>query len=180
MSIYKKRAKADENNREGGYKNKVFFCPVADFLSIKQPVGPFVEPGDKFKIATAHTFTAPAGFISFATKKHAVTSSAETTGEDGSKSLTYKFNFILLGDDAVTQEYLETLLNDDVITLIKDQDCINTTDHIQFGDECLTPDFSVTFTGNTTKEGLKEWAVEGTVKAKRFWYSAAVTEKVEA
>lgn len=180
MSIYKKRAKADEVNKEGGYKNKVFFCPIADFLSIKKPVGPFVNPGDKFKIATAHTFTAPAGFISFDCKKHAVTTTAETTGEDGSKSLTYKFKFVLLGDDAITQEYLETMLNDDVLVLVKDQDCLNATDHTQFGDECLTPDFTVTFDGKTTKEGLKEWNIEGSVKGKRFFYSAAVTEKVVA
>lgn len=180
MSIYKKRTKADETNREGGYKNKVYFAPVADFATIAAPTAPFTNVGDKYKIAGNHTFGEDDGFISFITKKHAVTSSAETTGEDGAKSLTYKFNFILLGDDAVTQEQLETLLNDDVICLIKDQDCLNSTEHVQFGDECVTPDFTVTFTGNTSKEGLKEWAVEGMVKAKRFFYSGAITEKPTA
>jgi hypothetical protein len=180
MSIYKRRLKADELNKEGGYKNKVYFAPVADFLSLKKPVGPFAAPGDKFKITTAHTFTAPAGFIAFDCKKHAVTTTAETTGEDGSKSLTYKCRFTLLGDDAITQEYLETMLNDDIIMLVKDQDCLVATEHVQFGDECVTPDFTITFDGKTTKEGLKEWTVEATVKAKRFFYTGAVTEKVVA
>ena len=180
MSIYKKRTKADETQKEGGYKNKVYFAPVADFASIAKPTAPFTNPGDKYKITGNHTFGEDDGFISFICKKHAVTTSAETTGEDGSKSITYKFNFILLGDDAVTQEYLTELLNDDVIALVKDQDCNDADTHVQFGDECLTPDFTATFTGNTTKEGLKEWAVQGMVKAKRFFYGGTLTEKPEA
>lgn len=177
MSIYKRRFKADETFAEGGYKNAIWFATLTDFLSLKAPVAPFTNLGDKFKIVTAHTFGANDGFIQWRCKKHAVTSTVETTGEDGSKSLTYKFRFTILGDNASTQEQMQEMLNDDLIVLLKDQDCINTNEYVQFGDSCTTPDYTVSADFKTTKEGLKEWTVEGTVKGKRFFYSAAVTEK---
>lgn len=174
--VYGKRTKADETNKEGGYKNKVYFAPVSSFTSIKTPIAVPVAAGDKVKIITAHTFGASDGFISYECKKHAVTHTSETTGDDGSKSLIHKFSFEMLGDSASTLEQMRDFLNDDLIVLLKDQDC-GATEHIQFGDGCLTPDFNISFDGKTTKEGLKVYKVEGTVKDKKFFYTATVTEK---
>lgn len=178
-SNYKKRVKADETFAEGGYKNQFWFAPVADFLSIKTP-GVWAALGDKVKITLAHTFGEDDGFIAWRGKKHAVTTTAETTGEDGSKSLLHKGRIIVLGDGASTLEQMRDLLNDDIIILVKDQDCLNAGDYVQFGDECLSPDLTITFDGKTTKEGLKEYTVEWSVKDKKFFYSGAVTEKPEA
>lgn len=176
MSIYKKRTRAGQTNMEGGYKSLVYLAPVSDFLSLKKPSST-AALGDKYKITQTHTFGSADGFVALTTKKHAVTSTGETTGDDGAKSIVYKFNFTILGDDAMTQEQLETMLNDDIIIILKDQNCINATDFVQFGDECVTPDFVVNFDAKNSKEGLKEWTVEGTVKAKRFFYSGTITEK---
>lgn len=174
---YKKRTKADENFKEGGYKNVVLFAQTSAVTSMARPTSTPSVQGDKVKITTAHTFSAGEGFISLVCKKHSVTSTSETTGDDGSKSLTHKAKFIILGDDASTLEGMQDMLNDDLFFLIKDQDCLNTSAYTQFGDDCLSVDVTVAFDGKTTKEGLKEYTVEISVKGKKFFYSGAVSEK---
>jgi hypothetical protein len=72
---------------------------------------------------------------------------------------------------------LENILNDNCIFLLKDQDCLNAGEFVQFGDECLQPTIKLEFDGKTTKEGNKEYKLTGTVKSKKFWYSGALTEK---
>lgn len=176
MSIYKKRAKADEKNAEGGYQNNFWFAPKADFTVIASP-GVYAALGDKVKITADHTFGAGDGFINWRGKKHGVTHTSETTGDDGSKSFLHKFKVEVEGDDALTLEQMQEMLNDDLICLLKDQDCANTDEFVQFGDACLTPDFTITFDGKTTKEGRKIYTVEGSVKGKKYFYSGAVTEK---
>lgn len=176
MSIYKKRAKADEKNVEGGYQNNFWFAPKADFTNIAKP-GVYAALGDKVKITTDHTFGAGDGFINWRAKKHGVTHTSETTGDAGSRSLTHTIVIEVLGDDALTLEQMQEILNDDVIALLKDQDCDNTDEFVQFGDECLTADFSIAFNGNKTSEGLKIYTITGVVKGKKYFYSGAVTEK---
>lgn len=179
-NLYKKYAKADIKNRDGGYKALIFFAPVDTFLSIKQPTPTPAALGDTKKITTAHTFGVDDGFISLLCKLHSVTSKSTTTGDEGSQSIEHTFEGIVLGDSAVLQEELEGIMNDNSIFLIKDQDCINATELVQFGDECLQPNIKLEFDGKTTKEGLKEYKLTGTVKGKKFWYSGTVTEKPDA
>lgn len=174
--MYKKIAKADQLNKEGGYKNVVFFAPKDDFLAVAKPTINLTSLGGPVTITTTHTFPADKGFISFLSKKHAVTTKATSTGEDGSKSLLHTFEFILLGDSSTTLDQMRQMLNDDLIFLVKDQDCLNATDYVQFGDECLMPDITIEFDGKTTKEGLKEYKVTGSVKDKKFFYQGTITE----
>jgi hypothetical protein len=167
---YKKIQKADQKNTEGGYKNVVNFCKVTDFLTTAKPA----VAGSR-SITADHTFGAGKGFTSWLCTKHSVTTTAETTG-DVSKSLIHKAKFSLLGDSSSTLEQVEEMLNDENIFMLKDQDCLNATEFIQFGDECSTPDVSVSFDGKTTKEGMKEYTVELSVKGKKFFYSGALTQ----
>lgn len=176
-NLYKKILVADQVNKEGGYKNVVLWAPTSTFLSIKTPTATPTVLGDKKKITLTHTFKTDEGFISWLCKKHSVTSTCESTGDEGAQSLVWTMKFILLGDQASTLEQLEEQLNLDCIFLVKDQDCINATEYVQFGDECLTPVAKVGFDGKTTLEGLKEYSVEVKVKGKKFFYSGVVTEK---
>ncbi len=175
-TLYKKILKADQKNTEGGYKNVVLFAPVASFLALAKPA-PGASPalGDGLKITTDHTFTSPGGWYSWLCTKHSVTITGETTG-DVAKSLVWKSKFHLLGDSASTQEQLQNMLNDDMIFLLKDGACLTAAEYVQLGNECNTPDVTVTFDGKTTKEGLKEYIVEVTVKAAKYWYSGTVVE----
>jgi len=173
---YAKIAKAEQVNIQGGYRNVVLFAPRDTFLTFGTPVSPAVALGDEVSIATAHTFGANDGFISWLNKKHSVTTTSETTGDAGAQSLVHHAKFTLLGDSASTLEQLRNLLNDDCIFLLKDQDCIN-GQYVQLGDECLCPNVKVSFDGKTTAEGLKEYTIEIDVKDKKYFYNAAVTEK---
>ena len=178
QNLFKKFTKTETaKNRNGGYKNVLYYAPVSTFLSIKQPTNAPAALGDTKKITTAHTFPVDEGWMSLLCKLHSVTTKATTVGDEGAQRLQHDFEGIILGDSAIHQEQLEAMLNDNCLFLLKDQDCINTTDYVQFGDECLTPNIKLEFTGNTTKEGLKEYKILGTVLDKKFWYSATVTEK---
>lgn len=176
-NLYKKIVAADQLNKDGGYKNVLWFAPTDTFTSIKKPTPTPAALGDKKKITTAHTFGEDDGFIPLLCKTHSVTSKGATVGEDGAQSMEYTFEGIVLGDSAVLQEELEEQLNAMNIWLIKDQDCLNATEFVQFGDECVQPTIKLEFDGKTTKEGMKEYKMTGTIKGKKFWYSATVTEK---
>ena len=176
-NIYKKRGKSEQTNKEGGYKNVVLFAPVDTFLTMGVPTNAPAVAGDKVSISDDHTFGAEDGFISLLSKKHSVTTTSESTGDDGAKSLVHKAKFVLLGDDASTLEQMRDMLNDDIVWLVKDQDCANTDTFIQLGDGCLQPTATISFDGKTTAEGLKEYTVELSVKDKKFFYSGTVTQK---
>ena len=175
-NLYKKLDKSTAENTGGGYKNVVLLAPRDTFTKIEQPIAVPTALGDKYKIATAHTFPEDEGFISWLCKLHSVTLTGETVGEDGANEMMWKSVFSLLGDGAITQEEVTDQLNADNIWLLKDSDCLAGGPYVQLGDECVSPEVKVTFDGKTTKEGMKEYTVEITCK-KKYFYSGAVTEK---
>lgn len=175
-NVYGHRAKAAIVNEQGGYANILWFAPRDEFSAIETPTATPSAAGDKVTIAGDHTFATGKGFRKWLGKKHSVTTTTEPTGDDGSQSLMHKGSCIILGDDASTLEQVRDLLNDDLIILVKDQNCAADT-FIQFGDECLSPTIKVSFDGKTTKEGLKEYKLDWEVKDKKFFYTGTVTEK---
>lgn len=158
----------------GGYKNVILMARRADFLAIQKPTPTPTELGDSLSIATAHTFTSPKGFYSWDAKQHSVTLKSSSVGDDGAREQEWSGEFIILGDNASTDEQLRRTLNDDIILLLKEASCIGTDSYIQLGDECVAPTFSVEFDGKTTKEGKKEYKVTVTSK-KKYFYAATVT-----
>jgi len=174
---YRKFTKTDAaKNRDGGYKNVVYWAPVDTFASIKQPTVT-TALGNAKEVIVADTFNADEGYISMLCKTHSVTTKTETVGEEGAQALQHTFEFIFLGESAAHLETAEGMINDGAVWLLKDQDCINATTFIRFGDDCLQPTVKAEFTGNTTKEGLKEWKITGTIRGKRVFYTSTVTEK---
>jgi hypothetical protein len=163
----------DPDFATGGYKNVFLFAPRADFLVLSPVITPEVNLGDALTISAAHTFTSPAGFYQHACRTHSVTLKAETVGDDGAKELQWTATFGILGDSASTQEQLQNQLNDDVICLLKDAEC-GINQYVQLGNDCVSPEFSVSFDGKTTKEGKKEYTVTVVCK-KKYFYSYAVT-----
>jgi hypothetical protein len=157
----------------GGYKNVFYFAPKTDFLALSGVVDPEVALGDALTIAAVHTFTAPKGFFSYACKTHSVTLKSTTVGDDGAEELEHNAEFIVIGDNASTQEQLQRILNDDVIAILKDAAC-GVNQYIQLGNDCVSPTFKVEFDGKTTKEGKKEYKVTVTCK-KKYFYNYTVT-----
>lgn len=175
-NLYKSYSKGDIKNRDGGYKALIQFAPVDTFTTVAMP-GAAVALGDTKKISDDHVFGAGDGFMSLLCKLHSVTSKGTPVGDEGAQSIEWNFTGIILGDSAMLQEELEGILNDNCIFLLKDQDCINTTELVQFGDECLQPTIKIEFDGKTTKDGMKEYTLTGTIKKKKYWYSGTVTPK---
>ena len=176
---YKKIIKADQKNVDGGYKNVVLWAPRSSFTLLSMPSpGNSPTSGDSLKITADHTFGVADGFISWLCKKDSVTIKGTSEGEAGAKSMVWTAEFILLGDSASTQEQLEDQLNDDVVALFKDSNCLQATDYTQLGDDCNNPEFSVEFDGKTTASGLKEYKVTMKCKKKgKYFYSGTVDEK---
>ncbi len=158
----------------GGYKNVFLFAARADFLVLSPAVTPVVDPEDALTIAAAHTFTNPKGFTEWACRTHSVTFKSATVGEEGAQELEHTVEFEVIGDSASNQAQMQTILNDDIIALLKDADCVG-GQYIQLGNDCVTPIFKVEFDGKTTKEGKKIYKVTATCK-KKYWYSYAVTK----
>jgi hypothetical protein len=178
INKYKKITKADTKvNQEGGYKNVVMFAPVNTATTWAVPVATPTLLGQKVTIPGDHIFPTDEGFMSLHSKKDSVTITGETTGDAGAQSIVWTLRHTILGDSASTQEQLQEMLNDDLILLAKDQDCIAGGGYVQLGDECTQPNIKVSFDGKTTAEGLKEYTLEATVKNKKFWYEGTVTEK---
>lgn len=174
---YKKLTKADQRNTDGGYKNVVLWAPRDTFSALAMPDPAVTTPGASLQITDDHTFSTGNGFISWACKQHSVTLVSESSGDPGAKSLVWTTTFSLLGDSASSQEQLEDMLNDDVVMLLKDANCLQATDYVQLGDECNNPEVDVKFDGKTTAEGRKEYTVSVKVKRAKYFYSGTVTEK---
>jgi hypothetical protein len=83
---------------------------------------------------------------------------------------------VVLGDGPEIQEQMDMLLNDDIICLVKEANCIVNDSYVQMGDECVQPDITVAFNSNNNAEGSKEWTVTIAVTGKKFFYTGAVTE----
>lgn len=177
-NLYKKFDQSTQEGTTGGYKNVVFFAPVDTFTDIALPTTTPAALGDKYKISTAHTFPTDEGFISMLCKLHSVVVTGETVGEDGANEVMFKAVFTLLGDGAMTQEQVLGLLNASNIWLLKDAECHAGT-YVQLGNECKPAETKVSFDSKSTKEGMKEYTLELSSKAKYF-YSATVTEKPAA
>jgi hypothetical protein len=162
----------------GGYKNVVYMSPRSAFLSIAKPVSVPTALGEGVTITSAHTFTDPAGFITWECKTASVTGKATTVGEDGSGEIEYTYTFVIIGDSATTQEQMQTSINDDIIWMLKEANCLVDDSYVQLGDECNPAQAKVDADFKTTKEGKKEWTVTVVSKA-RYFYTAVVTLSTE-
>lgn len=177
-NLYKKFTQTEAaKNRDGGYKPKIFFAPTDTFLAIQKPTDTPAALGDTKKITTAHTFNAPAGFISLLAKQHSVKTKSTSIGDDGVKQMEHEFEVIVTGESPEHLEQFESMLNDNLMILLKDQDCVNATDHVQFGDDCLTPTLSLEFDSADTNTGVKYYKLTGKIRGHKYFYSGTVTEK---
>jgi hypothetical protein len=177
QNLLKKFGKTQTStSKDGGYKNLVYFSPVDTFDDIKSPAADAVL-GDKYKITDDHTLLADEGFISMLCKLNSVTTKSESVGEDDAMRTKHTAEFIWYGDSAEHLAQAELMRENPAIWLLKDQDCINATDYVQFGDSCNQPTFKFEFTGNTTKEGMKEYKGTLEIIGKKYFYSGVVTEK---
>lgn len=162
----------------GGYKNILYMSPLADFLSLSVPAIPAVLIGDGSKITGAHTFTDPKGFIAWDSKTNGVTGTFATTGEQGAQETEYSYKVTILGDDEFMQDMRDKILNDHIIWLVKEANCLEDDKYVQLGDECVAPKVTAEGDFKTADAGMKEWTITIVSKA-RYFYTGAVTLSTE-
>lgn len=166
-------------DRKPGHSDMLLICPIGNFLSIKVPVGPFTLPGDTKKIATAHTFADDNGFIEIQCKAKSIEGTGEATGEPGGQVPNYKYKVIIRGESARVTEFVENLMNEDIIALLNSPQC-GVDSYVQVGSACSPAQLSgfATRSGSKGAGGFKE--VEFTIESgDKFYYSGAVTKQVE-
>lgn len=166
-------------NRRAGYKNQAWITPRSWITTIP-PALALDGPG-AYEIGTDFVFSEdPAGgiladgFISCYATRHSVTVSGETIGDSGSLSMIWKPKIMIPGDGSNVQSLLETLMNEDLILLVKDASCPG--GYLMFGCDCGPAGVSkLTFDGGTTKDGSKGWTMELESNC-RLFYNGTITE----
>lgn len=167
------------SEKRAGYSDVILIAEVAKFTSIASP-GAYAAAGDSKKISTAHTFPAGPpveGFYELRGKRGTTGGDGESIGESGGGLMEYKPSVDVVGDNAEMCEYIENLLNKEVIMLLGSPVCDSADPYVQFGGSCSPAEVEkVTLrTGKKTEGGLKVYTI--TFKTtEKFFYSGTVTK----
>ena len=90
--------------------------------------------GDKYKIATSHTFTTGKGALSVQCFYKTGDQSGEAAGDMGAKILNFKPKIFIQGDNAAALELVNNLLNKQVILWLEKPGCPGQL--VQYGCTC--------------------------------------------
>jgi hypothetical protein len=136
-------------------------------------------PGATRKITTAHGFDPNDGFFMIQCKGKSITPTGDAAGNAGEQVRNLKYEVIIKGDSAIIDEFIDQILNEDLVALFNDPVC-GQNNLLQIGSECTPANISgYTFAGgNKGAAGVKEHKF--TIECPdRFWYSGEVVRKVE-
>jgi hypothetical protein len=167
-------------DKKPGHSDIVLVSPTSEFLNIALPTGPFLNPGDTKRITADHTFATNKGFKSIQCKAKSIDPTADASGEAGGQVPNYKYKIIIKGDSPHINEFVENLLNEDILALFNDPVC-GINNYVQLGSAC-TPANIEGFAyrgGNKGAGGFKEY--EFVISSSdKFFYEGTVTMAVEA
>jgi hypothetical protein len=175
--MYTNLPKQTQKGQAGGYKDALWYSPVADFDVIARPIVNPAVLGDKVKVTTAHTWDVDKGAYKWDAKKMSVVLRAEPVGDPGSQELMHRAEVIILGDNPEIYQSVVQSMNDDAIVFIKDAECLENDTYIQLGDDCNPVEVVANFDSFNNSEGKKSWTLTISSK-KKFFYNAALTEAV--
>lgn len=167
------------SDKKPGHSDRVLFAPTSTFTLIANPTGPFTNPGDTKRITANHTFPVNGGFKEFNCKARSVEPTADASGEAGGQVPLYKWKCIIKGDGPHINEFVENLLNEDIIALFNDPVC-GQNNYVQAGSQCTPAEIAgFAFRGGTKSAGgFKEY--EFMIQSSdKFFYSGIVTMAVE-
>jgi hypothetical protein len=171
--------KADTTNaseRRGGFSDELLISEIAEFLDIKTP-GAWAAAGDSKKITTAHTFDATKGFFELRARRGTAQGDGESIGEEGGGIMEYKPTVEVVGDNAKMCEYIENILQKELIIMLGSPVCDSTDPYVQYGSKCSAAVVDkVTFRSAKKSEGgLKVYTI--TFKTtEKFFYSSTITK----
>jgi len=177
MATYGNLTNSTASNKQGGYKNALYFSEVSDISTWQRPSAAGAVLGDTLAIAVAHTWAAGKAAHIWEAKIGSVQHTTETGGDVGAKELIHVVRAEILGDSAAILEQVNRLLNDNTVFWLKDANCLVADAYYQLGDDCNPVSASVTFDSQTNNpeqvNGQKRYVLELRTKAK-FYYTAAV------
>ena len=141
----------DENM--GGTTQRIYFAPIADFLSIKKPVLSTTF-ASKSLIATAHTFQVGKYFnIAYCTADKGKLDGKGQGDTDG-KSFKQEGEFFYPGSKAEAHGFAATVKNDNFIIEVEMPDS-DINGHIQVGTEMFPAKIEPEFTSATNSAGVR-------------------------
>jgi hypothetical protein len=170
-------AKIAAADKKPGHSDVALMAVLGSFTLCQVPTAPFANPGDSKKITTAHTFPANSGFVELQCKSKSIEPGGDASGEAGGQVINYKYKVIVKGDSAEILEWIENMLNEDMVWLFNSPQC-GVDEYVQIGSRC-NPAIISGFAprgGSRGAGGFKEYEfiVES---ADKFFYSATVTKK---
>lgn len=160
-----------------GLGNTVYFVPtdrVATFGQINSTSS--TDPGMTVTVDTDHLFDETEGFRTGYTTQDYSQLSGDTTGEVGSRSVEFKAEVFIPGNDAELSEFAGNAINEDFLVLLKDPNCEN-GQVMQLGTHCSPAKFSGKFTSGTIKDGKKGWMFEIEYTGNLLFYTGDITLK---
>lgn len=171
---YKTIAKKRANK---GLGNTVYFVPtdrVETFGQINSTAA--TTAGATVTVDTDHEFAVGEGFRTAYTSQDFSQLNGETTGESGSRSIDWKAEVFIPGNDAELSEFANNAINEDFLFLAKDPNCEN-GQVMQLGTHCSPAKFTGKFTSGTIKDGKKGWMFEVEYTGALLFYTGDITIK---
>lgn len=173
------RQRITEANKKPGHSDVAYIAPVG-FLDTIAGALDDGTPGSTKRITASHTFLPNKGFIQVIAKPKSIDPTGDAQGEAGGQVASYKYKVIIKGDSDVIQEFVEQILNEDVILLVNSPVCGQNA-FIQIGSECSAAQISgFSFRGGSRGNGgfpEYEFTVES---SDRFFYEGTVTQLTDS
>ncbi len=166
---------AGQDDNMGGTTQRVFFAPIADFLSIKKPIAIPLTFGDVSAIVTAHTFNTGKCFNQIYCTMDKGKLDAKGQGETDGKSYKMEGEFFYPGSLAEAHGFASKVKNESLIVLVEMPDT-DVNGLMQVGSEMFPCKISPEWTSATNAAGVRGYtfkyeAMTPTV----FVYDAAVS-----
>jgi hypothetical protein len=118
---YAKYAQANATGGVAGFRNNAWIT-LKEWIETEVVPATNVNMGDRFKIATAHTWVEDMGAIPVYLFPKTAEMQGELAGDQGAKIAVYKPKIKILGDNPAVTELLNNLLNKEVIIFLEKMD----------------------------------------------------------
>lgn len=166
---------AGQDDNMGGTTQRLYFAPIADFLSIKKPITTPVTFADVSKIVTAHTFLTGKCFSAIYCTMDKGKIDAKGQGEVDGKSYKMDGEFFYPGSLAQAHGLASRIKNESLILLTEMPDS-DVNGYMQTGSEMFPAKIEPEFTSATNASGVRGYtfkyhAMTPTV----FVYTAAIS-----
>ncbi len=166
-------------DKKPGHSDVLYICPIGNFTAIAGALNDGT-PGATKRITADHTHPVNKGFIKVQCKAKSIDPTGDAQGEAGGQVPSYKYKVIIKGDSPTILEFVEQILNEDIIGIFNGPVC-GVDAFTQLGSECSPAQISgFAFRGGSRANGgFKEY--EFTIESsEKFFYEGTITEHTDS